>query len=158
MNNIEVISVVLGIISIILALRYKKLGDEFNNDIEKIVQIIDNKLDPLAIRIRNIDDQISGSSHLLDLRKDVLYLYKNRNYRINNSSEVIDKLNKELPSVLKQTFIDSIMVNLCLDDDSTTEIGIVTLRHKYNEDDLEKIKKLNDIFNKYGISFKLKIK
>lgn len=35
MNDIEFLSVELGVISVIVARRYKKLGDKYNNDYRK---------------------------------------------------------------------------------------------------------------------------
>lgn len=86
-----------------------------------------------------------------------MYVFKTSKYEPCNSSEIIEKLNKELPQILKQTYIDSIMASLNLEDENTARIGVVTLRHQYEIEDLYKIKELNNIFSEDGISFEIRI-
>lgn len=151
------ISLFLGGCSIFQSQRYKKLGDKYNKYIETLMQNYNDIYVYSAIITRDIHEKISENSNLLNLHKDQLYVFKNPNYRINNASKIIDKLNTKLPDFLKQTYIDSILEKINLDDESDTEIGVVTLRHQCNKDDLESIKKLNDIFYDDGISFVIRI-
>lgn len=99
-----------------------------------------------------------ATPNMVNIHKDKLYVFKTSKYKSCNSCEVIDKLNKELPRFLKQTYIDSIMANLNLEDEDMEMIGVVTLRHQYEKEDLDKIKELNNIFDEDGILFELSVR
>lgn len=158
----EKISFLLGILSLLLAIysvwqsyRYKNIADKLDKDKEKILQAIHENTVYSAMVTRNLYQK--NSSNKINLDKDGIYVYKNSKYKSCNVSEIIDKFNKELPKVLKQTYIDSIMSSLNLDDESTDLIGIATLRYQYENEDLKKIKELNEIFYEDGITFEIKI-
>lgn len=154
---LAVISIMLAICSILQAMGYKKLGDKLEEDKKQIIKAIHDNSVYSAITIRHLDEDLYSSPNTVNLHKDELYVYKNRNYKPYNVAEVIEKLNRELPIILKQTYIDSILEALNLDDGSSTEVDIVTLKYQYDKDDLNKIKKLNEIFYEDGISFEIKI-
>lgn len=164
MDVTDVISIGLGVISVFLggyavwqSWKYKKLGDKIENDKEQIMRAIHNNALYSAVKIRHINEMMAVDPNIVNLHKDKLCIYKTNKYKVCNLSEVIDKLNRELPKVLKQTNIDSIMASLNLADEDTGIVGIVTLRKQYEIDDLNKIKELNDIFCKDGISFEINI-
>lgn len=164
MSNTDVISIGLGVVSVFLggyavwqSWKYKKLGDKIDSDQKQIMEAIHNNALYSAVEIRHINEMISADSNVLNLHKDTLFIYKTNKYKACNSSEVIDKLNKELPKVLKQTYIDSIMASLNLADEDIGRVGMVTLRYQYEIEDLNKIKELNDIFSEDGILFEINI-
>lgn len=149
--GLGVLSVILGIVSIILALKYKNLGDKLDEERGQILKALQDKSIFSSIAMRDIHEKIISGASILNIHKDELRVWRNSKYDPRNISDIIDKMNKELPKFLKQTYIDSIMKELNLNDEFS-EI-VVTLRHQYNIDDIEKIKKLNDIFETDGISF-----
>ncbi len=164
MGITDFISIILGGISVLLggfalyqSWKYKKLGDKFSNDQKQIIQAIHDKSINSAIELRHIHEQMTANPNKLNLHKDKLYVYKTSKYKVHNSSEIINKLNKELPKVLKQTYIDSLIANINLDDGSTENFGMVTLRHQYEIEDILKIKELNDIFSEDGLFFEISI-
>lgn len=153
--SLGVLSVILGIISIILALKYKNLGDKLDEERGQILKAIQDKSIYSSIAMRDIHEKIISGTNILNIHKDELRVWRNSKYDPRNVSDIIDKMNKELPQFLKQTYIDSIMKELNLNDEFS-EI-VVTLRHQYNIEDIEKIKELNDIFETDGISFDILI-
>lgn len=145
MSVSENVSIVLGIISIVLggyavwqSWKYKMLGDKIDRDQKHILQAIYDKSVYSAIEIRHLHETVANTSNKVNLHKDKLYVYKTSKYKSCNSSEVIDKLNRELPKILKQTYIDSIMASLNLEDEDIEIISIVTLRHQYEKEDIKK--------------------
>lgn len=164
MDITDIISISLGFVSVFLggyaiwqSRKYKELGDKIDEDQKQIIQAIHDSSIYSAIEIRHIDETITRPTNTINLHKDKLYVYKTSKYKSCNCSDIIDKLNKELPKVLKQTYIDSIMASLNLKDEDTEKIGIITLRHQFEKEDLHKITELNDIFYEDGISFEISI-
>ncbi len=164
MDITDIISIGLGFVSVFLggyavwqSWKYKKLGDKIGGDQKQIMQAIHDNSIYSAVEIRHINETIATHATIINLHKDKLYVYKTSKYKSCNASAIIDKLNKELPKILKQTYIDSIMASLNLEDKDTEKIGIVTLRHQYDKEDLHKIRELNDIFYEDGISFEIRI-
>lgn len=157
MDITDIISIVLGSISILLAWRYKKFGDEFEKDQDQIIRAIHDNSVYSAVEIRHMKEMIAAGTNLLNLHKDKLYVYKTSKYRACNLSEIIDKLNKELPKILKQKCIYSIMGTLNLQNEDIEIIGIVTLKYQFEKEDLNKINDLNDIFSEDGIRFEIKM-
>lgn len=145
------VSVILGVMSLFLALKFKKLDEKLEEEKSQILKIIQDKSVFSSIIIRDINEKLTSNSNILNIHKDELRVWRNSKYNPRNVSNIISKMNKELPKVLKQTYVDSIMGELNLNDEFSTIV--VTLRHQYIIDDLEKIKKLNDIFEEDGISF-----
>lgn len=165
MDITDFISIGLGIISVFLggyaiyqSSRYKKLGDKLDRDRDQIIKAIHDNSICSSVEIRHIRETTSAPLNMLNLHKDKLYVYKTSKYKSCNASEVIDKLNKELHNILKQTYIDSIMASLNLEDEDTEKVGVVTLRHQYEKEDLDKIKELNDIFDEDGILFEFSMR
>jgi hypothetical protein len=164
MEQIDIISIWLGAISVGLAIyavrqswRYKNLDDKLDKDREQIInEIHENSIISLMIE-RNIDEKINSTPSILNLHKDELRVWINSKYKPNNMIEVIEKLKKELPNILKQTYIDSIIAALNTVDESAVEIAVVSLRYQYEKEDFHIIRELNDIFNKDGIYFELRI-
>ena len=162
MSMTDIISMCLGAISVLLAIysvwqswRYKNIGDKINNENEQIINAIRDYSVYSAITIRHINEELTLPVHTVNIHKDELYVFKNSKYKENNINEVIDKLKKELPRVLKQTYIDSIIAKLKSSDGTTSKVVVVTLRKQYEQKDLEIIKELNDIFYEDGLSFKI---
>lgn len=161
----EIISIVLGIVSVLLGVyavyqsrRYKKIEDRLDRDRDQIIEAIRDYLIYSSVEIRRIHETISDPLKMLNLHKDMLYVYKTSKYKSCNASEVIDKLNRELSNISKQTYIDSIMASLNLEDEDTEKVGVVTLRHQYEKADLDKIRELNDIFDEDGILFEFSMR
>lgn len=162
MDKTDIISICLGITSVLLAFysvwqswRYKNIGDKINNENEQIINAIRDYSVYSAITIRHINEELSLPSNTVILHKDELYVFKNSKYKESNINEVVNKLKKELPRILKQTYIDSIIAKLKSSDGATSKVGVVTLRKQYEQKDLEIIKELNDIFYEDGLSFKI---
>ena len=153
--SLGVLSVILGIVSIVLAMKYKNLGDKLDEERGQILKAIQDKSVFSSIAMRDIHEKIISGANILNIHKDELRVWRNSKYNPRNVSDIIDKMNKELPHFLKQRYIDSIMRELNLNDEFS-EI-VVTLRHQYNIKDIEKIKELNDIFETDGISFDILI-
>ena len=126
-----VISVILAVYSIWLACRYNKLGQKLEDDKKMIIQSIQDNMVYTTVLIRDINEKMSHQPNKIRLHKDELRIWRNSKYNPCKASSVIDKLNKELPSILKPTYIDRVIGNLNLIDDSTTQIAVVTLRHQY---------------------------
>lgn len=154
--GLGIISVVLGIYSVWQSKRYKVIGDKIEEYKDLTNKIIREKIDFLAITTREMFEK-SYKSNELNLHKDELYIYKNNNYKACNASDIIDKLNVELPKVCKLTYIESVMAFVNLDEEINKKVHIATLRHQYGMDDLHKIKELNETFLNDGISFEIKI-
>ena len=161
----EIISIVTGIVSVLLGVyavyqskRYKKIGDRLDRDRDQIIKAIYDNSIYSSVEIRHLSETTSAPLNMLNLHKDKLYVYRTSKYKSCNASEVIDKLNKELPNILKQTYIDSIMASLNLENEDTEKVGVVTLRHQYEKEDLDKIIKLNDIFGEDGILFEFSMR
>lgn len=152
MNTTDYISLGLGIISVVLGIysvwqskRYKDLGDEIEKYKDSTNKIIREKIDFLAMTTREMFEKSYRSNELI-FYKDELYVYKNNNYKACNASDIIDKLNVELPKVLKPTYIESVMAFVNSDEEINKKMHVVTLRHQYNMDDLNKIEELNETF------------
>lgn len=164
MSITDIISIGLGGISVFLggyavwqSWKYKMLGDKIERDQKHILQAIRDNSVYSAVEIRHKNEMNATNSNSLNLHKDKLYVYKTSKYKSCNLSEVIDKLNRELPRILKQTYIDSIVASLNLEDEDIEIISIATLRHQYEKEDLYKIDELNHIFSEDGIWFEIKM-
>lgn len=162
MNTTDYISLGLGIISVVLGIysvwqskRYKDLGDEIEKYKDSTNKIIREKIDILVMTTREMFEKSYRSNKLI-LYKDELYVYKNNNYKACNASDIIHKLNMELPKVLKPTYIESVIAFVNSDEEINKKMHVATLRHQYNMDDLNKIEELNETFFKDGISFEIK--
>lgn len=152
-----VISVILAVYSIWLAWRYNKFGQKIEEDKKMITRLLQDNVIYTSVLIRDINEKMGPQPGKIRLHKDELRIWRNSKYNPCKASSVIDKLNKELPSILKQTYIDQVIGNLNLIDDSTIQIAVVTLRHQYNINDINRIKELNTIFEEDGITFDILI-
>lgn len=134
--GLGIISVVLGIYSVWQSKRYKDLGDKIEKYKDSTNKIVRERIDFLAMTTREMFEK-SYRSNKLNLHKDELYVYKNNNYNACNASDIIDKLNVELPKVLKSTYIESVMAFVNSDEEINKKIHVATLRYQYNTDDLK---------------------
>lgn len=158
----DIVSIILGIISVLLGIlalwqarRYKILADSVTSDQDVILREVREMSTFLAVVLRNIDHEINNSDKVV-LHKDELYVWKNRNYKPCNISEIIDKIVAEFPDIMKETYIEKIATYLNRDD-LFGKMVVVTLRHQYEKQDLAKIRTLNEKFEEYGISLGLKL-
>lgn len=153
--SLGILSLLLGVYSVIQSKKYKYLADKLENDREQILREIRNKSDLSVVTLRSIEDKLDSIPKKIKLNKDEIKIWKNSKYKSSNLSIIINKLKNELPNVVKPRFIDLIIESLNKCNEKQTEIAIVTLRYQYDKEDLHIIKKLNDSFNEYGISFEL---
>lgn len=158
----EIVSIILGIISVFLGIlalwqarKYKKLADSVTSDQDVILREVREMSTFFAVMLRNIDNEINNPSKVV-LHKDELYVWKNRNYKPCDVSEIIDKIVAEFPGIMKEAYIEKIAAHLNRDD-LFDKMIVVTLRHQYEKQDLAKIRILNEKFEKYGISLGLKL-
>lgn len=154
--GLGVLSLVLGITSVIQSWKYKKIDEKIDKDREQIINDIQNKSDVVMKELSDLSYKLIHPN-AVDLHKDKLRVYKTSKYNARNASDIINKLDRELPIALKQVYINSLAASLNLDNFSVEDnlIDIVTLKHKYKKDDVDKIKELNESFSEDGIRFEL---
>lgn len=160
MDTTDKISLFLGAVSVLLAIyavyqswNYRKLDKKIDNDREQMLNEIREKTVAMSVLTRAINEVLNYGAGRINISKDELRVWKGSAYRACNDSIIIEKMNDELPKILKQTYIDSLIAALNTADDNRPLICTVTLRHQYDAKDIEKIRNINQIFNEYGIYF-----
>lgn len=151
MTIVEVISISLAVIAICQAKRYKDMSDKAEKDKVQLLRQIENMTKVNAVMTRSIDNKRTDGSTKINLGKDKLQVLKNSRYKVSNASTILEKMEKELPLVLKQTYIDSI-ARFLEDDKESIE---VVLRHQYQKEEVKDIEYINKIFEEDGLTFNM---
>lgn len=149
--GLGVLSLVLGVISIVITFHYRNLDKKIDRVAKRLQLIEGKKINEIYVACRDIHRKVNNSSGII-LSKDTLCVFITDKYKKKNKKRILEKIHNICPDILKKTYIEYLINELNSDDSIGRSIDL-TLRYEYNKNDLKQIEGINKEFESLGLHF-----
>ncbi|AFU18604.1 hypothetical protein L0F67_07690 [Actinobacillus suis] len=155
----SVISIFLGIWSILLTKKYKKLSDTYEKWQDLTYENINNRILNISIDIDDIKKRIPKQNSGLEVRKTDVSVskFKEGDYTLTDQKRIKEKIQKHLSPYFKSVYLESLVNKLILNNKDSGII--ISLRNWHDEKNKlrELESNLNQLFRTEGLIFSILI-